>query len=211
MKTTTLKFWRSLAGLALGAMAALSAQADALQDLQGFVSKASSGRAQFTQTVSTPDGKRTKQSHGTFEFQRPNQFRFAYEKPVQQLIVGDGREVWLYDPELQQASVRPFGKALGATPLALLAGTQLQDEFTLKAEANSEGLSWVLATPRRADSGFQSLRLGFSSGQLAALEFVDAFGQRSVLRFSQLQLNVKVAAERFRFSPPTGVDVLRQP
>ena len=148
---------------------------------------------------------------GTFEFQRPNQFRFAYAKPAEQLIVADGKEVWIYDPDLQQATVRQMDQALGATPVALLAGGDLSRDFTLKALPAANGLDWVQATPRRNDSGLQSLKLGFKGRELSALEIVDGFGQQSVMQFSAVEPNAKVSAERFRFTPPPGTDIARQP
>lgn len=201
---------RGLAALALGAAAA-AAHADGASALQQFVTEVKSGRANFTQTVTAPDGKRKKTTSGTFEFQRPNQFRFTYAKPSEQLIVADGKEVWIYDPDLQQASVRPMTQALGATPVSLLAGGDLGKDFTLKALPAANGLDWVQATPKRNDSGMQSLKLGFKGKELSALEIVDGFGQQSVMQFSAVEPNAKVAAERFRFTPPAGTDVARQP
>lgn len=190
--------------------ASVCAQADAVQTLKDFSREVKSGRAEFTQTVSSPDGKRKKTSSGSFEFQRPNQFRFAYAKPFEQLIVADGKKVWIYDPDLQQASSRRIDQALGATPAALLAGAALERDFELKALPDSQGLSWVQATPRQNDASLQSLRVGFKGKDLAAIELVDGFGQRSLLQFSGVQSNVGLAAERFRFVLPAGADLIEQ-
>ncbi|HEY1394623.1 outer membrane lipoprotein chaperone LolA [Roseateles sp.] len=187
------------------------AHADGVSALQQFVSEVKSGRATFTQTVTAPDGKRKKTTTGTFEFQRPNQFRFAYAKPAEQLIVADGKEVWIYDPDLQQASVRNMDQALGATPVSLLAGGDLSKDFSLKSLPAANGLDWVQATPKRNDSSLQSLKLGFKGRDLAALEIVDGFGQQSVMQFSAIEPNAKVSADRFRFAPPPGTDIARQP
>ncbi|WP_431103141.1 outer membrane lipoprotein chaperone LolA [Roseateles noduli] len=187
------------------------AHADGVSALQQFVTEVKSGRATFTQTVTAPDGKRKKTTTGTFEFQRPNQFRFSYAKPAEQLIVADGKEVWIYDPDLQQASVRNMDQALGATPVSLLAGGDLSKDFTLKSLPAANGLDWVQATPKRNDSGLQSLKLGFKGRELGALEIVDGFGQQSVMQFSAIEPNAKVSADRFRFNPPPGTDIARQP
>ncbi|MDC8785929.1 outer membrane lipoprotein chaperone LolA [Roseateles koreensis] len=195
--------------LGLLGLAAL-AQADALVALKDFVRDVKSGRTDFTQTVSSPDGLRKKISFGTFEFQRPNQFRFAYTKPFEQLIVGDGQKVWIYDPDLKQASSRRMSQVLGATPAALLAGASLERDFTLKPLAPEGGLEWVLATPRQADGSVQSLKVGFKGASLAALEVVDGFGQRSRLDFAGFVSNQAIAAERFRFVPPAGADLIEQ-
>lgn len=201
---------RGGAAIVLAAAAAV-AHADGISALQQFVTEVKSGRANFTQTVTAPDGKRKKTTTGTFEFQRPNQFRFAYGKPSEQLIVADGKQVWIYDPDLQQASVRAMDQALGATPVSLLAGGDLGKDFTLKALPAANGLDWVQATPKRTDNTLQSLKLGFKGRDLSALEIVDGFGQQSVMQFSAVEPNAKVAPERFRFTPPPGTDIARQP
>jgi outer membrane lipoprotein carrier protein len=192
------------------ALASVPAWADAVQTLKEFSREVRSGRADFTQTVTSPDGKRKKTSSGSFEFQRPNQFRFVYTKPFEQLIVADGKKVWIYDPDLQQASSRRIDQALGATPAALLAGANLERDFELKALPDSQGLSWVLATPRQADGMLQNLRVGFKGKELAAIDVLDGFGQRSLLQFSSVSSNVPLAAERFRFVLPAGADLIEQ-
>jgi outer membrane lipoprotein carrier protein len=186
------------------------AWADAVDTLREFVRDVKSGRAAFTQTVTSPDGKRTRTSGGRFEFARPDRFRFAYTTPFEQLIVGDGQQVWIYDPDLQQASVRPMAQALGATPAALLTGSAIERDFDLAALPARDGLEWVQARPKRTEgSTFEVLRVGFAGKQLAAVEIVDGFGQTSVLRFSEVEQGVALPAETFRFAPPAGVAVLR--
>lgn len=201
------------------------AQADAVASLRAFVKDVKSGQGEFTQTVTSPDGKRSRQSHGTLEFQRPNRFRFAYTKPMEQLIVGDGKQVWLYDVDLNQVTVQPMSAAIGATPAALLSGETLDKDFTLRnvpalpssaATAASmplqaTSLEWVEALPRHKEGQFQSVRVGFRKGQLAVLEVLDSFGQRSRLEFRQFESKAAIPAARFQFMPPAGADVLRQP
>lgn len=190
--------------------AALPARADAVDSLREFVRDARTGRAGFTQTVTSPDGAKKKTSSGRFEFARPNRFRFVYGKPYEQVIVGDGQKVWLHDVDLQQVTTRPMSQALGATPAALLAGGALEKDFDLSALPAANGLEWVKATPKAKDGQFQSLRVGFKGKTLAALEIVDSFGQTSSLQFTDLATNVDVPAEAFRFAPPKGVEVLAQ-
>jgi outer membrane lipoprotein carrier protein len=191
-------------------LVASAAQADAVDTLREFVRDVKSGQAAFTQTVTSADGKRTKTSSGEFEFARPDRFRFAYSKPFEQLIVADGQKVWMYDPELNQASSRRLAQAIGATPAALLAGGSLDTDFTLKPEPSSGGLDWALATPKAKDGAFQSMRVGFRGKQLAAVEITDSFGQRSRLEFSRFSGNTPLAEARFRFVPPAGADVIEQ-
>jgi outer membrane lipoprotein carrier protein len=192
--------------------AGAAARADAVDALREFARDAMTGRAAFTQVVTSPDGAKKKTSSGTFEFARPNRFRFTYRKPFEQLIVGDGQKVWLYDADLQQVSVRTMDKALGSTPAALLAGASPDKDFELRALPAAQGLEWVQATPREKNdaANLQSLRVGFKGKMLAAIELVDGFGQRSLLSFQDLATNIAQAPDAFRFDPPKGVDVLAQ-
>jgi outer membrane lipoprotein carrier protein len=190
--------------------ACTAAHADAVDTLREFVREVKSGRAAFTQTVTSTDGARKKVSSGDFEFARPNRFRFSYTKPFQQLIVADGQKVWIFDADLNQASSRKLTQALGATPAALLAGASLEPDFVLAAEASKDGLEWASATPRAKDGAFQSMRVGFRGRELVAVEVVDSFGQRSRLDFARFNTNAPVVAERFRFVPPAGADVIEQ-
>jgi outer membrane lipoprotein carrier protein len=201
---------KKLMAAALIACASLAAKADAVDTLKEFVRDVKTGRAQFTQTVTSPDGKKTKTTSGSFEFSRPNRFRFAYAKPFEQTIVGDGDKVWIYDADLNQVSSRKLGQALGATPAALLAGGGLERDFDLSPLPAKDGLDWAEARPKAKDGAFQSVRVGFQGGTLAALEIVDSFGQRSLLRFSAFAPNVAIPPETFRFTVPPGADVIEQ-
>ncbi len=198
-------------GLAL-VLAAAVAQADAVDTLREFAREVKTGRAAFTQTVSSPDGARKKTSSGQFEFARPDRFRFEYRKPFEQQIVADGRKVWLYDVDLNQVTVRAMSQALGATPAALLAGAAMDKDFELSAAPSQDGLDWVLARPKvKEGATVQSLRIGFRAKTLAALEIIDVFGQRSLLSFSAVEANPHLAADTFRFIAPKGADVIESP
>lgn len=212
----------SLAPLALLAAAiswTLPARADGLSDLESFLRQARQGRASFTQVVSAPrrDGEaapRSKTSSGSFEFLRPSRFRFHYLKPFEQLIVADGQTLWLYDADLNQATARSQQEVLGNTPAALIATASdlkgLSALFTLANAPDAEGQQWVLATPKSRDGQLQSVRLGFRQGQLATLEMLDSFGQRSVMQFGPLDTQAGFKPGHFAFQPPAGADVLRQ-
>jgi outer membrane lipoprotein carrier protein len=199
-----------------------AAQADALDSLGLFLKTTLSGRADFVQTVTLPakagQAPRTKQSTGSFAFMRPQHFRLDYQKPFAQSIVADGKTLWLYDAELKQASARAQAQALGSTPMAVIALASdvaaLQKEFQLVAQADQDGLQWVLATPVSKDAAMQSMRLGLRAQaagvQLARLEMADAMGQRSVLVFDHIETNPSgLGPSGFQFSPPAGVEVLR--
>jgi outer membrane lipoprotein carrier protein len=200
------------------ALTSLVAHADGLKDLEQFLREVSSARASFTQVVTSPKRSgetvaRSKTSSGSFEFLRPNRFRFEYTKPFEQTIVADGQTLWLYDADLNQVTARQQQAVLGSTPAALIAaGTDLRalsEVFDLKSAPARDGLEWLEARPRSKDGQLQSVRVGFRQGQLTVLEIADSLGQRSVLTFSQWQGNAPLKAEQFRFQPPAGADVIR--
>jgi len=203
-------------------LAAPAVWAGGLDSLEQFVKTTRSGKAAFTQTVTTPgkDGQppRSKTQSGSFEFQRPGKFRFDYRKPFEQIIVADGDTLWLYDVDLNQVSARRQQQVLGATPAAIVAAAPdlkaLERDFTLTEEPDQDGQQWVKAVPKSGDGQLQSIRVGLRAGaggaQLATLEIADSFGQRSVLTFSDVEVNLQLPPERFQFKPPAGADVLRQ-
>lgn len=208
---------RLLAALLLGT-AAWAASAAGMDSLEAFLKNARSGRAEFTQTVTPParEGQpaRAKTSTGTFEFQRPGRFRFDYRKPFAQTIVADGNTLWFYDADLNQVTQRAQAQALGATPAAIIASASdlraLQADFTLQAQPARDGLEWVQATPKSRDGQLQSVQIGFQGEALAALEILDAFGQKSALRFTKVDVNPSLPAETFQFKTPAGADVIQQ-
>ncbi len=199
-------------GLALAASLAapLTIAADPAGTLRSFVRDVKSGHAAFTQTVTSPDGSKKKTSSGTFDFARPNRFRFVYAKPFEQTIVGDGEKVWIHDADLNQVSSRKLGDALGATPAALLAGGSMERDFHLANLPPRDGLEWVEAKPKSKDGAFQAVRVGFRGNELAALEIIDSFGQKSLLQFNGFAANVAVSADAFRFKVPPGADLIEQ-
>jgi len=197
------------------------AQSDGLQLLGQFLQSSRSGRAQFTQVVTSvpkagqPPRQRT--SSGTLEFQRPGRFRFSYKKPFEQTLVADGQTLWLHDPDLQQVTARAQAQVLGSTPLALIISATdlagLQKDFQLQPEAARDGLQWVRATSKRAEGQVQQVLAGFRASdrgaELVVLEVLDTLGQRSVLTFSQFEINPAIKADAFQFHVPTGTDVIR--
>ncbi len=198
------------AAVALLLVAGAPARADAVDALREFVRDVKSGRAGFTQTVTSPDGARKKTSSGSFEFARPNRFRFHYTKPFEQVIVADGQKVWIFDADLNQVSTRKLAQALGSTPAALLAGGSLEQDFTLSPQPAAGGLDWALAMPRAKDGPFQSMKVGFRGKELAQVEIIDSFGQRSLLQFNGFEANAALAPELFRFTVPAGADLIEQ-
>lgn len=210
--------FKLLTGCLLAVCVSISAQASGLDSLEQFVKTAKTGRAEFSQVVTAPpkDGAaaRSKTSSGTFEFSRPSRFRFVYRKPFEQTIVADGQTLWLYDTDLNQVTSRKQGSVMAATPAALIASAAdikaLQADFNLSTAPDQDGLEWVLAAPKAKDGLLQSVRVGFKGVELAVLEIVDSFGQRSVMRFTGLRINIPLDASTFQFKPPAGADLIQQ-
>lgn len=201
-----------LVACALGASifwVACVAHASGLDQLRAFLDGTKSGRTSFTQTVTAKSGRAPQPSSGTFAFSRPGKFRWSYEKPFQQLIVGDGDKLWLYDRDLNQVIVRKLGQALGSSPAALLAGDNaLEKNFTLTGGIATEGLEWVEAKPKAADTGFQAVRIGFRENLPRRMELTDSFGQTTTLEFADFERNPPLDVTLFRFTPPRGADVV---
>jgi len=184
------------------------ANAASMERFQSYLRTTQSARGDFEQKVYDKSGKLVQDSKGSFVLLRPNRFRWSYVKP-QQVIVGDGERVWIHDADLNQVTVRRIARVLGSTPAALLAGaSDIQNAFVMKELGEKDGLEWLEAKPREKEAGFESMRLGLSTGGIEAMELVDHFGQTTRLRFSNVVRNPPVEAGTFRFSPPKGADVL---
>ena len=201
------------------AAGASTAMADGLKSLESFMKNVRAGKAEFTQAVTAPPKQgqevRTKVSSGSFEFQRPGKFRFNYTKPFEQLIVADGKTLWLYDADLNQVTERAQAQVLGSTPAAILTSATdlkaLKADFELGNQPDADGLEWVLASPRQKGGQLKSVRIGFTpEGKLAALDIEDSFGQRSLMQFKGLQTQASLPASTFHFKVPKGADVLKQ-
>ena len=193
----------------LALCAAQFAQAGAIDKLHAFLETTKTLRADFAQVVVAKNGKKPQASSGVMMISRPGKFRWQIDKPYSQLLVGDGEKVWIYDADLRQVTVKKFDAALGSTPAALLVGGNVLDKsFTLREAGEHDGVDWLEALPKTADSGFERLRLGFAGNDLKAMELYDSFGQTTTLLFSRIERNVTIAASLLRFTPPPGVDVI---
>lgn len=190
-------------------LVASAAHAAALDQFRAFANGTQSARASFEQKVYDRSGKLVQDAKGSFVFQRPGRFRWVYAKPVDQVIVGDGERVWIYDRGLNQVTVRKLATALGSTPAALLAGAAgVEKAFEISDAGIRDGVEWVEAKPREREAGFERVRIGFAAEGLRAMELTDHFGQTTHLQFSNVVRNPKVEASEFRFDPPKGTDVL---
>ncbi len=177
--------------------------------LNQFMSATLAATGEFEQRIYDRERKLVQESRGSLAFLRPGKFRWTYAKPYAQLIVGDGTRVWIYDEDLSQVTVRKLDQALGATPAALLAGSNdALKAFALKDVGAKDGLEWVEAVPRDKESTFERIRMGFGSSGLERMELTDVFGQTTELRFRALQRNPRLDPALFRFVPPKGADVV---
>ncbi len=192
-------------------VACVPAHAASIDMLKSFLQNTESGKARFAQIIVDKNMKKVQQGTGTMHFARPGRFRWEYEKPYEQLIVGDGTRLWIYDKDLNQVSVRKLDAALGGSPAALLAGSnEIEKTYTLTNIGAQEGLDWLEAVPKSKENAFERIRLGFNNGTLEAMELRDQFGQVTVIKFAAFERNPKLAPELFRFTPPKGADVITE-
>lgn len=195
----------------LAATAALPASAadGARSRLDAFAKGLKSVSASFVQNVSDANGKAGKQTRGTLALQAPRQFRWDVTAPYQQLIVADGMHVWIYDPDLEQVSVRSQGVEEAHSPLTVLTDlNQLDHDFAAKEQGEHDGATWLRLTPKAKEPEFEYAELGFGGRDLERMVFKDKLGNRTEIRFSDWQRDPKLPADSFTFTPPKGVDVI---
>ena len=195
--------------LTLQLLSSQQALADGVSSLRDFFSNTTTMRAQFSQVVNDKQGRKTQEVEGTMQLQRPNKFRWDYKKPYEQQIVSDGKQVFLYDTELQQVTIRELSKSLGSSPAALLAGGEaVEKSFTLKNAIRKDDLTWVLALPKDKESGFDRVLLGFKADKLRKMELYDSFNLVTHITFNEVERNPVLQEATFLFTPPEGVDVV---
>jgi outer membrane lipoprotein carrier protein len=196
--------------LGTGALAAAEEKPVAPEQLRAFLAETVTFEARFSQVLLEADSPRAQVSEGSFYLHRPQRFRWDYASPVPQLVVADGEHLWLYDPDLEQVTVRRLDEGLADTPAMLLSGDGLlEDSFRLGAAYHEDGIDWVELAPLSEAADFAGVRVGFEQGRLASMELMDALGQTTIIRFSDVRVNPALDADLFRFSPPDGVDVIR--
>jgi len=186
-----------------------SVMADGVSSLRDFFNNTTTMRAQFSQVVNDKQGRKIQEVDGIMQLQRPNKFRWDYKKPYEQQIVSDGKQVFLFDTELQQVTIRELSKTLGSSPAALLAGGDaVEKSFTLKNATRKDGLTWVLALPKDKESGFEHVLLGFKADKLRKMELYDSFNHITHITFNDVERNLTLQDATFLFTPPEGVDVV---
>jgi len=199
---------RALAAAVFLALPSL-APAASLERFSQFITATHTAQGRFEQKIFDGNRKLLQESSGVLAFSRPGKFRWTYSKPYAQVIVGDGRKVWIYDEDLKQVTVKKLDQALGSTPAALLAGNnEAMRAFRLTDKGVKDGVEWLEAVPRDKEGSFERIRMGFGESGLRQMELVDSFGQTTVLRFDSLERNPKLDPALFRFTPPKGADVI---
>jgi outer membrane lipoprotein carrier protein len=191
--------------------AASNAHAGSIEKLHAFIEQTRSAKADFSQEVVDSSGTVQQQASGTVQFQRPGKFRWTYDKPYEQIIVGDGKKLWIYDKDLNQVTQRNLDKAIGSSPAALLAGADDVDKyFSLNAVGEKKKLDWLEVKPYDEGSLFEKVRMGFRGNNLEIMELHDHFGQRTTIRFSNLQRNPRDSPELYTFTVPKDADVVTE-
>ncbi|TSH90782.1 outer membrane lipoprotein chaperone LolA [Verticiella sediminum] len=208
-----------MAILALAAAPALAgwsaaraaAPADAAGQLRAFVKDVRSASGSFTQVTTGAQGAGGgQQQAGSFAFQRPGKFRWAVEQPYEQLVVSDGQQLYQYDPDLAQVSVRAAEAAIGNAPAQVLFGSgSIDASFKLEPLSARDDLAWLRAVPLTSEAGFSHMDIGFADGLPMRIELLDAFGQTTRIEFTTILPNPDLPAGAFEFAPPPGTDVVR--
>jgi outer membrane lipoprotein carrier protein len=183
--------------------------ATATTEVDKYLAGLASWSADFTQTIDDGHGKVMRSAAGKLYLQKPGKFRWDYVEPSEQLILADGKKIWFYDKDLQQANVRDMDANLASTPAVLLSGGgSVGSQFDVTALPPKEGMEWYQLIPKRADTDFQLVRIGFTKGDLTSMFLADKLNQVTQLSFSHSQRNAKFAPNLFSFRPPAGVDVI---
>jgi outer membrane lipoprotein carrier protein len=178
-------------------------------EVEKYLSGVATWSADFTQTIDDGHGNVVRSAAGKLYLQKPGKFRWDYAEPSEQLILADGKKIWFYDKDLQQANVRNMDASLANTPAVLLSGGgSLSSQFDVTALAPSDGLEWYQLIPKHPDTDFQLVRIGFRNGELASMFLADKLNQVTQLTFTNPKRNAKLAADLFKFVPPPGVDVI---
>ena len=190
-------------------LAVQTASADGMSSVKVFYEQTKSVRAKFHQVVTDKQGRKVQEVDGEMQLMRPNKFRWDYQKPYEQQIISDGSQVWLYDMELAQVTVRTLDKSIGSSPAALLAGGAAIDKsFKLINAVRKDSLEWVSAVSKDKESGFSKILMGFKDNKIQEMSLIDSFGHTTKIIFSQVEVNPSLEEKSFLFKPPQGVDVV---
>ena len=180
--------------------------------VNAFVNDVVTFSADFEQSLIDPDGRMLEKTSGTLEIQRPGRFRWVYEEPYEQWLVADGANIWSYDVDLEQVTVKPQAEALANTPALLLDGSgDAMQQFEHGGSFEESGVTWVRLLPIDTESGFRRVELGFNDGRLSRMVFLDNLEQTTIVMLKKVAVNVPIDASRFQFTVPDDVDVVGKP
>ncbi len=206
-----MKTLRRLAAVAALSLApAMVFAASAQEQLRAFVATVTSATGSFSQYTVNNQGRTQPAQTGVFSFQRPGKFKWAVQKPYEQLVVSDGRQVFQFDPDLAQVTERKVDAAIGTSPAAILFGSgSLEQSFDVSALPSKDGIDWLRAKPRTADAGFSRVDIGMKDNLPVRVELLDSFGQTTRVDLSGIAANPQLPASEFQFVAPKGVDVVK--
>ena len=181
----------------------------ARQNLNSFFSAVNSLQGTFSQQVYSKKGKKIQDSTGLIYLSRPGKFRWVYKTPDPQVIVGDGKNIWIYDEDLEQVTIKPMSQAMSSAPIAILTRKQSPDAQFIVKKMNLavEGLDWFKLTPRKASRDFKYLEIGMANKSMRQMIMHDQLGQRTVVQLN-VKLNQAISGSTFFFKIPQGVDVI---
>lgn len=193
------------------AVAAPASTTVARTQLNNFFTKISSLQGSFNQFVYSKKGEVIQKAKGTLSLSRPGRFRWVYTSPDPQIIVGDGKNIWVYDEDLEQVTIKPMKQAMASAPIALLTRKQSPDaQFVVTANEKSGGLDWFDLTPRNKSKDFKLIQLGLNKTGIRQMVMYDQLGQKTVIELN-VKSNVPIKGSTFYFKPPAGVDVIGKP
>ena len=179
--------------------------------LSRFFSEVRTLYAAFHQSVLTEDLQSIDESDGELWLSRPGRFRWNYGEPLEQVVVADGQEVWVYDPGLEQAVVRKQDEMLGDTPAGLLAGNADPSlSYLVEGLGNQEGIDWISIFPKRPDAAFAQIQFGFELDTLRMVQMLDPLQQITRIRFWDVNVNLDVPVGKFSLILPKGTDIIRE-
>lgn len=206
-----MKMFRRLAAVAALSLApAMVFAASAQEQLRAFVATVTAATGSFSQYTVNNQGRTQPAQTGVFSFQRPGKFKWAVQKPYEQLVVSDGRQVFQFDPDLAQVTERKVDAAIGTSPAAILFGSgSLEQSFDVSALPSKDGIDWLRAKPRTADAGFSRVDIGMKDNLPVRVELLDSFGQTTHVDLSGIAANPQLPAKEFQFVAPKGVDVVK--
>lgn len=187
-------------------------QAAGRELVEQFVTEVRTMSGRFEQQLVSENDEVVESSSGTFRIMRPGRFRWSYSEPYEQLLVADGTNVWSYDVDLEQVTVKPQAEALGSTPASLLGGsTDVLEDFEVTDSFTDRGTVWVRLRPTDGDTGFETIELGFTDGVLTRMILSDELEQTTLVALHDVKVNEEIDPAQFEFSAPEGVDLVGRP